>query len=127
MKNIELGKYGEVLARKYLTACGYEILAANWRCRFGEIDLIAQKEGRVIFFEVKTRHSDFFGTAEEAVDYRKTRKILKTAFEFLTEWKLRRGNPAIYGYPRIDVIAIDLNMYNMVKNIKHFKNIYESK
>ena len=118
--NNDIGKYGELLAQKYLSACGYEILLKNWRCKFGEIDLIAQKGGRIIFFEVKTRRGGSFGAPYEAVDRGKSKKILKTALKFLAENKLKST-------PQIDIISIKLNMYNIVEDIEHFKNIYESK
>lgn len=112
------GKYGEDLAQKYLIAAGYEILAQNYHSRFGEIDLIAEADGRVTFFEVKTRKGKGFGLPEEAVDRLKIMKILKTAREFLEKNNLRRRF-------QIDVISIQLNMYNMVNDLTHIKNVFQ--
>lgn len=113
-----LGQYGEQVAQKYLTACGYEILAQNYRSRFGEIDIIAERENQIVFFEVKTRRSSDFGLPEESVGREKIRKILKTAYKFLEE-------NGLYSVPQIDVISIKLNMYNVIEELKHLPRIYE--
>lgn len=122
--NKHLGQYGEQIAQKYLTACGYEILALNYRSRFGEIDLIGKKiaatgcDSQIVFFEVKTRKGSGFGLPEESVGREKIRKILKTAYKFLEE-------NGLYSVPQIDVISIKLNMYNVIEELKHLPRIYE--
>ena len=66
-----LGRWGEALAADFLRQRGYEIVAAGWRCRFGELDLVAQDRTYLCFVEVKLRRSAAFGTAAEFVDPRK--------------------------------------------------------
>lgn len=74
-----LGAGGEEKAAKYLKKNGYKILERNFKCRFGEVDIIAEKDGAVAFIEVKTRSSDYFGAPNEAVDKRRQFRYIKTA------------------------------------------------
>jgi putative endonuclease len=79
-----LGERGEIIAADYLAKQGYKILEKNFRCALGEIDIVAEKSGRLIFAEVKTRTSERFGRPEESVHEIKQRKIVR-----LAEWYLR--------------------------------------
>lgn len=79
-----LGDRGEIVAAAYLVKSGYKILEKNFRCALGEIDIVAEKSGRLYFAEVKTRTSDRFGRPEESVHEIKQRKIIK-----LAEWYLK--------------------------------------
>jgi len=84
MKNkIELGKMGEKLAADFLKKKGYKILETNYRNKIGEIDIIAEFGGAVIFVEVKTRTDDRMGAPREAVTYYKQHKIRTTAEGYL--------------------------------------------
>lgn len=74
-----LGRDGENWVRQVLERRGVTILAQNWRCRWGEIDLIAATDTHVRFVEVKTRRSDAFARGVEAVDRRKRKKLTRTA------------------------------------------------
>ena len=74
-----LGRWGEALAADHLRRAGYQIVAANWRSRFGEIDLIAADREYLCFVEVKLRKSAAFGGAGEFVDRRKQDKLRLTA------------------------------------------------
>ncbi len=77
------GKWGEALAKRHLESLGYRILQQNYRCRLGEIDVIAQKGGTLSFIEVKLRTTGQFGAAEEAIPPRKRRRIFRAAQVFL--------------------------------------------
>ena len=79
----QLGVWGESLAAGYLREHGYEVLEANFRSRFGEIDLIARKGGYVAFVEVKLRRSDRYGRAAEQVDGRKQQRLMLAARSYL--------------------------------------------
>ncbi len=94
-----LGKWGEGLAAEYLRKKRYEIVAANYHTRFGEIDLIATNKKTVAFVEVKLRKSDAFGRASEFVGAEKQRKIEISARIWLA------NNPTKL-QPRFDVIEI---------------------
>lgn len=98
----ELGRRGETLAAEYLTDQGLAILARNWRCAEGELDIVATDGvDTVVFCEVKTRSGTGFGTPVEAVTPAKRRRIRRLAFLWITSMR-----PA--GWPRLrfDVIGI---------------------
>ena len=95
------GKLGEELAADTLQSLGYAILARRHRTRYGEIDIIAQDQGTLVFVEVKARGSDRFGTAAESVTASKQRRILAMALDYLS-WVNHLDAPC-----RFDVVAID--------------------
>ena len=80
----ELGALGERLAAKYLEKKGYRILERNFRCRMGEIDLIALRGSDLVFTEVKLRKDASYGEAREFVTASKQRKLLLTAEYYLS-------------------------------------------
>lgn len=94
-----LGKWGERLTAETLRKKGWRILETNYRCRMGEIDLIAEKGGYLAFVEVKLRKNDRFGRAGEAVTSEKQRKLRAAAELYLME------NPTKL-QPRFDVAEI---------------------
>lgn len=79
----KLGQTGEEIARRYLQSRGYRIVGRNWRCRFGELDLIARDGDTLVFVEVKTRTQDGFGGPEGAVTPRKRARIVAAARAYL--------------------------------------------
>lgn len=81
--NIKLGKYGEERAAVYLDRKGYEILARNYRCRYGEIDIIAMDGDTLCFIEVKTRRNLHCGLPCESVTFRKAQHLKKCAYTYL--------------------------------------------
>lgn len=83
MNTKELGSFGERAAARYFKKKGYRLVAGNYRCRYGEVDLIAEKSGVLVFVEVKTRQNRNFGDPSEAVGYRKQETIKRVAQEFL--------------------------------------------
>lgn len=85
MTTRELGLFGETETAKYLRRSGYTLLAHGYRCRFGEIDLIARKKNILCFVEVKLRSSVSFGLPREAVDGRKQERLRKTAAFYMAE------------------------------------------
>ncbi len=93
------GAWGEALAAEYLRRKHFEIVAAGYRCRFGEIDLIAQDRKYLVFVEVKLRKSAGFAKAREYVDRHKQDRIRITASMYLSQ------NPTKL-QPRFDVIEI---------------------
>jgi len=95
-----LGKKGEAAARAYLERHGVRILAANYVCAAGEIDLIGREHDVILFVEVKARTSDAFGPPHLAVHHRKQQQIVRTAQWFLAE----RRTPEIAC--RFDVLAV---------------------
>jgi putative endonuclease len=77
------GPEGEQAAAKFLERRGYRIVASNYRTRLGEIDLIAEDRGTVVFIEVKARATNQFGTAAEAITPAKQARIARLAQQFL--------------------------------------------
>ncbi len=99
----KFGNLGEELACTYLENKQFEILARNYRSKFGEIDVVALRKGTLHFIEVKTRSTDRFGKPAEAVDREKMSKILRLAQVFIKENKFE-----YYRYS-FDVIEVKLN------------------
>ena len=85
--NLTLGQRGEMAAWKYLTDRGYKIIEKNYRTPFGEVDIIAEKSGRLKFIEVKTRSSKDFGLPQEAVGPAKQKKLVQLAAYYLKKQK----------------------------------------
>jgi putative endonuclease len=79
----QLGNYGENLALEAYEKAGYKLVAQQYRCSLGEIDLIVQKEEVLIFVEVRTKTNQSFGTAEESITEKKKRTIRKVSQFFL--------------------------------------------
>ena len=98
-----LGQTGERLAAEELVRRGYHILERNFRCSYGEIDLIAEDEQDLIFVEVKTRRGNVYGLPEEAVTYRKRQKIVQVASYYLDIHACSERSW------RIDVVAVQLS------------------
>lgn len=94
--HLEIGKAGERLAEAYLVERGFAILHRNWRCGKEEIDLIATKNGKLHFVEVKYRSSTFAGHPEEAVTRKKISVLLRGIQQFLQT------------YPQYDDFRLDI-------------------
>ena len=109
---LEIGQAAERKAADYLERQGYRILRQNYHSRYGEIDIIAELGGRIIFVEVKERKSRRFGSPKEAVDLRKQEKIKKTALEYFAEL----GEEL---YSRFDVIEV------VGEELTHLENAFD--
>ena len=110
-----LGNKGEQIAAKYLKAKGYTLLSRNFHARGGEIDLIFKsKSGQYIFAEVKTRSSDKFGLAKEAITQAKLSKILSAIEDY---FKTTEEMPDF----RIDIVCV--RKKNEKFYVSHYKNI----
>jgi len=97
---IRTGREGEAIAARYLENEGYRIVERNYRCVFGEMDIIARDGKTCVFVEVKSRKSERFGDPGLAVDRRKQRKMSAVAMCYLKEKRLL-GSPS-----RFDVVAV---------------------
>lgn len=98
-KNNLSGAWGEALAANYLQKKRYKVVATNFRCRFGEIDLVVSNRKYLVFVEVKLRKTDKFAGAAEFVDRRKQERLRTTAALYLSEFPTQLQ-------PRFDVIEI---------------------
>lgn len=99
MTKKEIGDLGETKAAEFLESKGCRIVCRNYHCRYGEIDIIAQTDEYILFVEVKTRARNGFGTPAEAVDRKKQKKLIITAYDFLGK------NPKEL-QPRFDVAEV---------------------
>ncbi|GAC1540437.1 MAG: YraN family protein [Herpetosiphon sp.] len=101
------GKAGEALAARYLVQQGYQILVQNWRCRYGELDIVAQDRTELVFVEVRTRRSRQAGSAVESVTMGKRRRLAMLAYLYLCE--LETAGCPWTGPWRIDVVAVQMD------------------
>ena len=100
---MQLGQDGEELAAQHLTADGFTVLDRNWRCREGELDIVARDaDGTLVFCEVKTRSSDLFGLPAEAVGRVKANRIRHLALRWLDDHPEARSRDDI----RFDVVSV---------------------
>jgi putative endonuclease len=99
---INLGKEGENLAAAYLERAGYEILERNYRCPFGEVDIVAREGGSLVFVEVKSRRSESFGEPELSVGREKQRKIARVSLDYLQK------RSALSARARFDVVTVKM-------------------
>lgn len=121
MANVSKGAIGEVAAARFLREKGYEILSSNYRCRQGEIDIIALKDGYIVFAEVKTRRQDALYAPREAVTVAKQRRLIQTASIYLSKYPC--------GWqPRFDVVEVVTAPASAFKilEINHIIGAYEA-
>jgi putative endonuclease len=116
MKVYGLGLKGEEQAKRYLRKKGYKILATNFQCRFGELDIIAKDKSGLVFCEVKTRSEGMIASPQESVHYAKQQKMIKTALFWLQNQKV--GDLPM----RFDVIAIRIS--DGKSTIEHLENAF---
>ncbi len=118
MNTKQIGDFGENAAAEFLEDNDYEILERNFRMKFGEIDIIAEKDGCMVFVEVKTRRGNAFGEPSQYVDYRKQRHIRQTASAYANIETTEM---------RFDVIEVfygENNSGYYVKKIGHIENAF---
>ncbi len=99
---IRTGKKGEDIAVAYLKKEGYEVLERNYRCLFGEVDIIAKDGDTIVFVEVKSRRSEQFGVPQMAVGMEKQKKLSRISMKYLEDRNLYPCNA------RFDVVAVKI-------------------
>ncbi len=113
-----VGQKGEQAARDYLEQHGYSIIETNYRCRLGEIDIIARDGEMVVIVEVRTKTGLAFGRPEESINQEKARKLQRLALQYIQSNYHREVSS------RIDLVAVMIEKSSgLVKDIKHIKNI----
>ena len=120
MKTTLSGSWGEEKAAEYLKKHGYKITGMNYRCRMGEIDVIAENRKYIVFCEVKLRKSVAFAQAREFVTQPKQDRLKTTALMWLQQNETEKQ-------PRFDVIEIYAPLGPDEKNytVKHLENAFE--
>lgn len=111
------GVWGEVFAARYLRDSGYNILDANYVCRFGELDIVAQKNGLVCIVEVKTRNQNTLISPMEAVDEGKRKRLEMAAKSFLAHIKMTASM-------RFDVCEVFVDDNNALVRINYIENAF---
>lgn len=121
MAGVSKGAMGEILAARFLRDKGYGILSSNYRCRFGEIDIIASDKRYLVFVEVKTRREDSRYLPREAVTITKQRKLLQTAAMYMSRFPMNLQ-------PRFDVIEVVTASDDTMRvvEINHIIGAYEA-
>jgi len=115
-KHLDLGHNGESLAKAFMEQAGYEIMDENWTFGRAEIDLIAYKNGVIIFTEVKTRTGNWFGEPEDFVDARKQKLLIGAANEYIYLMNHQ-------GEVRFDIVAILFDKQNNY-TLKHIEDAF---
>ncbi len=113
------GKQGEELAADFMQKAGYKVLFRNYFTSRGELDIIAGKKDSLVFVEVKTRTSEKFGRAAEAVTWTKRRHIISAALVFLQQEK------TAYKNFRFDVIEVYMTKDGKLKEINHIAEAFD--
>ena len=119
----DLGRWGERQARLHLEAKGYAIVGTNFRCRAGEIDIVAIDGDELVFVEVKTRRGDSFGTAEESISPTRAERLVVVAEEFLQ-------SRSAFPYDsetawRIDLVCLNLDHGGRLLSVNHIRHAVE--
>jgi putative endonuclease len=113
----DLGRLGEECAAVYLAQCGYQLIERNWRCSQGEIDLIVERRGEVVFVEVKTRSGTRFGHPFEAITITKLARLRRLAGAWC-------GQAAVWPRRiRIDVIGV-IAAPGTVPVLEHLEGVF---
>ncbi|SFS52069.1 putative endonuclease [Marininema halotolerans] len=112
------GTYGEQLARRHLEAKGWLIRETNWRTRIGELDIVAEKKGWILFVEVRTTRGNSFGYGFQSVDRKKQQQVRRLVTQYLRQHQLEH-HPV-----RIDVISILLDRKEEVLKMDHIEGAF---
>ncbi|KUF06232.1 YraN family protein [Leucobacter sp. G161] len=115
--NQTLGARGELIAAQYLIDRGFRIVERNWRCRYGELDLIMRDGSTLVAIEVKTRSGTGFGSPLEAITARKAARLRRLLLEWATATN-HRSSPL-----RVDAAGIILRPDGSAPRIDHIKAI----
>lgn len=111
-----LGDAGERLAAERLQQAGYRVRALNYHCRVGEIDIVAEEAGDIVFVEVKTRRGEAYGLPEEAVTAAKQRKLIAAAQTYL------EAHACADASWRVDVVAVALTPTGKVHEVRIYRH-----
>ena len=115
MNTRKTGQHYEERAAAYLQERGYKIVGQNYRCRYGEIDIIAYHQGYLVFIEVKYRKNEGSGHAVAAVDFKKQKKISGVARWYMMEKRFGEQTKC-----RFDVIGIGAKNISIIENAFDF-------
>ena len=112
---LRLGSLGERLAAAHLESKGYRIIDRNWRCPEGEVDLVAERDGCLVFVEVRTRRGTAHGSPEESVTAAKAARLLAVADAYV------QAHPEAPEDRRIDLVAVELSPEGRLLRVDHIE------
>lgn len=116
---VGLGRRGEEIAARALARRGYRIVARNWHCPAGEVDIVAQ-DGQVwAFVEVRTRRGTRFGTPEESITAAKQTRMVDVALSYLAEYEIGDVDW------RLDLVAVELDRAGRLVRVEVLENVVE--
>lgn len=107
--NQRFGRFGEDAAADWYLAAGYRLVARNWRCDRGEIDLIVARDREIVFAEVKSRSTARYGSGFDAVDRRKQARVRRLAALWLADPGDASTGSGFFTEIRFDVVDVDGN------------------
>lgn len=110
-----IGNYGEDICTENLMSLGYDILHRNFKCKLGEIDIVAKRQDIISFIEIKSRFSNSYGSPLESVTYLKTRRIINAAKYYILTYGYMNLNV------RFDIMEVNFNY----KDKKYVINVIE--
>ena len=119
MNKQQTGRLGENLARRHLESLGFKIVDTNYRTRWGEIDIVAEKNEDLVFVEVRTRRGKSMGTPEESITATKRTHLIAAAEEYM------QGSEVSYEDWRIDLVAVELDWSGSVSRLDVIENAVE--
>jgi len=116
MKRRDVGVLGEKIAANYLKKQGYRVHETNFRCREGEIDIIAEKDDCLVFVEVRSRTSNSFGSPAESITPAKVERLIVLGQIYI------ESHTNLPSSSRIDVVTVELTAGNKVSRIETIEN-----
>jgi putative endonuclease len=116
MNRQDIGKLGEKIAAGFLRKKGYRIRETNFRCREGEIDIVAQQKDCLVFVEVRTKSNLDFGIPEESITQSKKERLLSSALSYIS------SHENVPPLQRIDVVAVEIDDTGKAKRIELIEN-----
>ncbi len=116
MTRKETGILGEKLAKDFLKKRGYRVIELNYRCRWGEIDIVSHRKDCLIFIEVRTKTSRAFGTPEESITAAKRARMRRTAEHYY------QSHDKLPESWRIDLVAVELDKQGKPRRIEVIEN-----
>lgn len=114
----ELGTFGERLVLREYVHAGFDLLQHQYRCRYGEIDLIFRKEGGIYFVEVRTKTTLHYGTAEESIIEQKKKRIKKVAEYFLYAKRVTCQ------FIQFDVVSVFIDKQQKTATLRRYPNAF---
>lgn len=119
MTRPDLGAIGEEEARRHFSKMGWPLLARNWRCPEGELDLVFKEGETIVFVEVRTRSGQDFGYPEETITAAKRRRLLRAGKAYLDSLDLFETNC------RFDLVAIECTPAGLIRRFEHIEDVLD--